>query len=232
MIRRVYEQAIKSELLSEVIVATDDKRIYHEVKNFGGKAVMTSPDHKNGTERCAEVACQSDSDVIINIQGDEPFIHPQQIDLLAGCFTKESTQIATLIKQHPLNEELNNHARVKVVVNMNMEAMFFSRNVIPFVSHHSSFTIKGFSGNERKEQNKTQTHQPQTVFYKHIGIYGYRKSVLQQIVQLHPTPLEIAENLEQLRWLEHGYSISCVVTEHESLSIDTPEDLEVVKHLL
>jgi 3-deoxy-manno-octulosonate cytidylyltransferase (CMP-KDO synthetase) len=211
MIRRVYEQAAKSQLLTGVIVATDDERIFEEVKSFEGNVVMTASSHNNGTERCAEVAAQSDADVIINVQGDEPFVDPAQIDLLAALFKDASVQIATLIKAHPLNEELQKPARIKVVVNKNMEALYFSRNAIP--SPHRLADIAG------------------TTFYKHLGIYGYRKDVLREIVKLGPTPLELAESLEQLRWLENGYKIKCAVTESDSISIDTPEDLNAVSLL-
>lgn len=232
MIRRVYEQALKAPTLSEVIVATDDERIYHEVKNFGGKVVMTSPTHTNGTERCAEVAAQLETDVVVNIQGDEPFIHPEQINLLANSFEATTTQIATLVKEQPLNEELHNHARIKVVMNKQGEAMYFSRNVIPFISQHSEFTIRGFQNAKRADgAEKLHTEVSRLRFFKHIGIYAYRSHILQELVKLEPTPLELAESLEQLRWLENGYRITCVQTVHDSLSIDTPQDIEAVKHL-
>ena len=229
MIRRVYEQALKAKSLSEVIVATDDERIYKEVKGFGGNVVMTSTLHSNGTERCAEVANKSEVDVVINIQGDEPFIHPEQIDLLASCFaTPDKTQVATLIKESPLNEDLQNPARIKVVVNKNQEAMYFSRHVIPFVRNSPHFTVQGF-------QSRMPANLPQDdmaahlTFYKHIGIYGYRKDVLLEIVKLPESMLETAEALEQLRWLENDYKIKCALTEHDSFSIDTPEDLKGLK---
>lgn len=211
MIRRVYEQAKKSTLLSEVIVATDDERICREVQSFGGEVVLTSALHTNGTERCAEVAQSTNADVVINIQGDEPYIHPGQIDALAKCFQTADTQIATLIKQHVLDEVLQNPARVKVTVTNALKALYFSRSIIPF-------------------QRATSNPQPVT-FYKHIGIYGYRKDVLLEIVQLQPSMLELTESLEQLRWLENGYTIQCALTEHESLAVDTPEDLEVLRNL-
>ena len=202
MIRRVYEQAVQAKSLSEVIVATDDESIFKEVQSFGGNVIMTSASHNNGTERCAEIALTLDADVIINIQGDEPFIHSEQIDLLANLFTDANVQIGTLIKEHALNEELENPARIKVVLNKNMEALYFSRSVIPYLRDGIA-------------------HQ----YYKHIGIYGYRKNILNEIVKLLPSPLELAESLEQLRWLENGYRIKCAVTTHDSLSVDTPEDL-------
>ena len=229
MIRRVYEQASKAKSLSEVIVATDDERIYKEVRSFGGNVVMTSASHNNGTERCAEIAKNSGSEVIINIQGDEPLIHPEQIDLLATCFaSQDKTQIATLIKESPLNEDLQNPARVKVVINKNREALYFSRHVIPFVRNSPHFIVQGF-------QSRMPANLPQDdmtahlIFYKHIGIYGYRKDILLEIVKLRESLLEKAEALEQLRWLENGYKIKCAITEHDSFSIDTPEDLKGLK---
>lgn len=209
MIRRVYEQAKKATLLSEVVVATDDERICREVESFGGEVVLTSPNHNNGTERCAEVARNTEADIIINIQGDEPFIQPEQIDTLARCFQAKETQIATLIKQHQLDDVLRNSTRVKVTVTKALKALYFSRSVVPYL-------------------RATNNQQLSTVYYKHIGIYGYRKDVLLEIVQLQPSMLELTESLEQLRWLENGYTIQCALTEHESLAVDTPEDLEEI----
>lgn len=208
MIHRVYEQAKKAQTLTEVIVATDDERIFKEVEGFGGQAVMTSPTHQNGTERCAEVAQNLDADVIINIQGDEPFIQPEQIDLLANLFkvNLKTTPIATLIKEHPLDGELRNSSRIKVVVNKDLNALYFSRSIIPF----------------QRDSNKALSIQ----YYKHIGIYGFRKDVLLELVKLPPSSLELAESLEQLRWLENGYTIQCAITTFESASVDTPEDLK------
>lgn len=224
MIRRVYEQAVKAKSLHEVIVATDDERIFKEVEGFGGKAIMTSSQHKNGTERCAEVARSLDANAIINIQGDEPFIEPEQIEQLTECFKDDKTQIATLIKPHALNEDLQSPARVKVVVNKNMEALYFSRNVIPYV-HGSQFSVQGFSIKAATPNKNENNVAP--VYYKHIGLYGYRKNVLLDICKLPESPLEKTESLEQLRWLENGYKIKCVLTEYESVSIDIPEDLKV-----
>ena len=208
MIRRVYEQALKAKSLTEVIVATDDERIFKEVESFGGKVIMTSANHNNGTERCAEVAQNGDADVVINIQGDEPFIHPEQIDLVANAFiTKpESTSIATLIKEHPYNDELLKSSRVKAIINNNLDALYFSRTLIPF----SFDTSKASSAK----------------YYVHLGLYGFRKDVLLKLVKLPQSSLELAENLEQLRWLENGYQIKCAITNLESKGIDTPEDLD------
>ena len=207
MIHRVYEQASKATSLSEVIVATDDERIFKEVDRFGGKVLMTAKHHQNGTERCAEVAEQLDADVIINIQGDEPFIQPEQINLLASIFTAgtEIPDIATLIKEHALDEELRNHARIKVVTNKYLDALYFSRSIIPFF--------------------RDTTKADAATYYKHIGIYAFRKAVLTDLVKLPPSRLELAESLEQLRWLENGYRIKCAITTFESVSVDTPEDL-------
>lgn len=206
MIKRVYEQASKSKSLSQVIVATDDERIFNEVKSFGGNVVMTAAEHKNGTERCAEVVANIDADVVINIQGDEPFIEPSQIDALAECFSEPSTQIATLVRVIDWDDELRIPSRIKVVLNNLSEAMYFSRSIIPNpVSHF---------------------HRDELVFYLHVGIYGFRKNILLDVVKLEPTQLEITESLEQLRWLENGYKIKCGFTGHAGTAIDTPEDLE------
>ncbi len=209
MIQRVYEQAKKATLLSDVLVATDDERIYNEVIRFGGRVVLTAAHHKNGTERCAEVAAGIDADVIINVQGDEPFIEPAQIDLLAACFKQPETQIATLIRKTDWDDELKNPARVKVVVNKRNQAMYFSRSIIP--------------------NPISKLHFDELEFNLHIGIYAFRKDVLLQVVALEPTPLEQTESLEQLRWLENGYAIQCAVSTHASVAIDTPEDYEAVK---
>ncbi len=212
MIRRVYEQALKAGSLSELIVATDDERIFKEVESFGGRVIMTSANHQNGTERCAEVAAKLGADVVINIQGDEPFIQPEQIDLLAAVFSKgdPTIQIATLIKEHVWDEELYHAARIKVVVNKYLDALYFSRSLIPFL--------------------RDETKAGSTIFYKHIGIYGFRKDVLPELVKLPPSALELAESLEQLRWLENGYKIKCAVTTLESASVDVPADLEGLRY--
>ena len=209
MIRRVYDQAGKSQLLNRVIVATDDQRIYDHVENFGGSVKMTSPAHQSGTDRIEEVASfYPEFDIIINIQGDEPFIDPKQVDLLCGCFDKPGTKIATLIKVIESYSELENPNIPKVIINYLQEAIYFSRNPLPF-----------FRNAEKDLWLKNHT------YYKHIGIYGYRKETLFELTKLPESILEKAEALEQLRWLENGYTIQTAVTEIESLSIDTPEDL-------
>lgn len=210
MIQRVYDQVSKSELLSAVIVATDDQRIFDHVSAFGGSAQMTSSDHQSGTDRCAEVALKlPDSDVFINIQGDEPFIDPKQIDLLCRCFEQQDVHLATLIKQITTYSELTNNNTPKVVINNLNEAIYFSRTPIPFLRNH--------------ELKEWLNHR---LYYKHIGIYGYRKETLKQITSLPVSDLEKAEALEQLRWIENGLRIKVAVTDVESIAIDTPQDLE------
>ncbi len=216
MIQRVYEQSKKAHSLTEVIVATDDERIEKCVIDFGGKVMMTSTAHKTGTDRCAEVVEKEfpDYDAAINIQGDEPYIHPEQIDELAKCFEDKEVKLATLIKKIDSALDIFNQNRIKVVVDKNMDALFFSRSPIPF--NRSS-----------KNSDWLDSH----VYYKHIGIYGYRVSVLKKITRLIQSPLEIAESLEQLRWLENGYKIKTRITNYESISIDAPEDLKKLINL-
>ena len=210
MIRRVYEQAKKASSLSDVIVATDDQRIFDEVRSFDGKVIMTNSQHQNGTERCAEVAENIGAQIVINIQGDEPFIHPQQIDLVANLFDNPLCEIGTLIKVCDDKALLEQSSIIKAIVDKDLRALYFSRSLIPYV---------------RNAQMKTE-------FYKHIGIYGYRADILREIVKLPPSPLELAESLEQLRWLENGYTIHTAITTLESVSIDIPEDLNRVKTLI
>ncbi|WP_423149328.1 3-deoxy-manno-octulosonate cytidylyltransferase [Rubrolithibacter danxiaensis] len=209
MIQRVYEQALKSEKLDEVVVATDDERILLHLHELGYKAILTSAAHQSGTDRCAEVAKKLPGfDVIINIQGDEPFINPIQIDLVCTCFADEDTTLATLVKEINSPEELTNTNSPKVVLNKRSEAIYFSRSPIPH-----------FRGKEMSEWLKN------TIYYKHIGIYGYRTDSLLAITQLPLSALEKAEALEQLRWIENGYKIRVAVTDIETLAVDTPEDL-------
>lgn len=211
MIRRVYEQAIKCSRLNRVVVATDDDRIASEVNSFGGEFVMTSPSHPSGTDRCAETARilkLSDTDVIINIQGDEPFIDPEQIATLCSCFDNDSVELATLVKSFRQADEVHRDSTIKVVLDKQQYALYFSRAVIPFTR-------------EVPKDEKV----PLETYVQHIGIYGYRASVLQKVAQLPPSFLENTEKLEQLRWLENGYRILTARSEHESFSVDTPEDL-------
>jgi 3-deoxy-manno-octulosonate cytidylyltransferase (CMP-KDO synthetase) len=210
MIRRVYEQAKKSASLAEVVVATDDERIAQHVADFGGQAVMTDAANQSGTDRCFEAIrkFRASADVVINIQGDEPFIHPEQIDLVASCFSEPATEIATLVKKVSSNEELFNVNTPKVLLNGNSEAIYFSRQTIPHIR-----------GKEQSEWLKAFD------FYKHIGIYAYRTEVLEKITSLKQSPLELAEALEQLRWIENGYKLKVKITDFESVAVDVPEDL-------
>ncbi|WP_448137940.1 3-deoxy-manno-octulosonate cytidylyltransferase [Sphingobacterium siyangense] len=215
MIQRVYEQVKKSTKLNDVVVATDDQRIAETVRSFGGEVVMTAEHHQSGTDRCAEVITNIEGyDVAINIQGDEPFIDPTQIDLLANCFEDTTTQIATLVKEITAEEELFNVNIPKVVRNTKGEAIYFSRQTIPFL----------------RAVEKDQWLQKQT-FYKHIGIYAYQVDTLKALTQLPISMLEEAEALEQLRWLENGYAIQTAITTHETVAVDTKEDLAKILRL-
>lgn len=211
MIQRVYEQAKKSEKLSSVIVATDDDRIAVAVEKFGGEVCMTSSSHPSGTDRCAEVIRKNNlkCDAVINIQGDEPFIDPAQIDLLCNCFDDSRTEIATLIRKIGSNEILFSPNSPKVIIDKDDFAIYFSRHPIPYM--------------RSVEQSEWLNH---GTFFQHVGIYGYRTSVLQTIAQLKPSLLEKAESLEQLRWIESGFRIKTAVTTFDTIAIDTPDDLE------
>ena len=209
MIQRVYEQAKKCKQLTEVIVATDDERIYNHVVDFGGVAMMTGANHQSGTDRCAEVAAAHPQyDVVINIQGDEPYIDPEQISKLTTCFNSPDVQIATLVKRVKDVQELHNPNTPKVIVTKLNEAAYFSRSAIPH--------IRG-----EEPQNWLEFYP----YFKHIGIYGYRADVLQEITRLPISSLEKAEALEQLRWIENGYRIKVAETDLETYAVDTPEDL-------
>ncbi|HSM49114.1 MAG TPA: 3-deoxy-manno-octulosonate cytidylyltransferase [Draconibacterium sp.] len=216
MIQWVYENVVKT--VDEAWVATDDERILKAVENFGGRAIETLSTHQSGTDRCAEAARKIgenyDFDVVINVQGDEPFIQTKQIELLKSCFSTD-TEIATLIKKIDSNEELFNPNRPKVVTDNKQNALYFSRSPIPFVR-----------GTENENWVSVQ------LFWAHIGMYAYKKEVLQKISKLNQGVLEMAESLEQLRWLENGFKIKTAVTEHQSIGIDTPEDLELALQLL
>jgi len=218
VIQRVYEQVKKA--LDDVWVATDDTRIYDRVISFGGNAVMTSENHRSGTDRCCEALLKIDGtfDVVLNIQGDEPFIQPEQIETLMNCYKDNSVQIATLIKPFKKEdgfEALFNPNSPKVVINNKQEAIYFSRSIIPYIrdTHHTEWLDKH-------------------VFYKHIGVYGYRADILKEITGLSPSSLEKAESLEQLRWIENGYKIQTGFTNAETIGIDTPEDLDSAIRLL
>jgi len=217
MIQRVYEQAKKCTLLADVIVATDDERIEKAVIAFGGKACLTSSTHPSGTDRCAEVVdkLKLQCDAIINIQGDEPFIDPKQIELVCLCFNDSRTELATLIKKIASAEVLFNPNSPKVIVDTDQFAIYFSRHPIPYVRSSD-------------QADWLQQH----TFYQHIGIYGYRMDVLKKITLLAPSSLEKAESLEQLRWIENGYKIKTAITTLETLAIDTPDDLKRILHQL
>lgn len=217
MIQRVYEQATKTNSLTDVFVATDDSRIYDHVLAFGGKAVMTNSAHQTGTDRCQEAFEKAfpSADYIVNIQGDEPFIKPEQIDLLTNCLTAEKVEIATLIKKIEDQETLFNINTPKVVITQQFFARYFSRQTIPYLRNI-------------EKENWLASH----TFYKHIGIYAYRADILKKITKLEPSSLEKAESLEQLRWLENGYQIKVAVTDFETIGIDTPEDLEKIQSFL
>lgn len=209
MIQRVYEQALKSQL-DMVIVATDDVRIADAVMDFGGRYVMTDPNHRSGTDRCCEALDLLDHqyDAVINIQGDEPFIDPKQIDLLIELISRDDTPLASLAKRITDEDELFNPNVVKVVKDREGNALYFSRNPIPFMRNV-----------EKQDWLKKGD------YYKHIGIYAYKAQILKRIANMQPTDLECIESLEQLRWLENGLSIRMAVTDSENVAIDTPEDL-------
>lgn len=218
VIQRVYEQV--AGVLDDAYVATDDERIEAVVKAFGGKVVMTSVHHKSGTDRCFEAASKigGDFDVVVNIQGDEPFIQPSQLHSIQACFDDPATQIATLVKPFTADNDismLENPNSPKVVLDKNRNALYFSRSVIPYLRNV-----------EKADWLKRHT------FYKHIGLYAYRVEVLKEITSLPQSPLELAESLEQLRWLENGYIIKAGVTEVETIGIDTPEDLARAEEFL
>ena len=215
VIQRVYEQA--TAVLGEAYVATDDERIFQAVEAFGGRAVMTRSDHRSGTDRIEEAAekIQTNADVIINVQGDEPFIQASQIKTLMHLFDDPTTQIGTLGKRFETMEAAKNPNSPKIVCDRRGFALYFSRSVIPFV--------------RGKEESTWMEHYP---FLKHLGIYAYRRKALHEVTQLAQTPLEIAESLEQLRWLENGYRIRVGITDVETVGIDTPEDLQRAEEFL
>ena len=215
VIQRVYEQA--TAILDEAYVATDDERIFQAVEQFGGRAIMTRADHKSGTDRIEEAAEKigTQADVIINIQGDEPFIQKSQIETLMHLFDEPSTQIGTLGKRFESIEAAMNPNSPKIVTDKRGFALYFSRSIIPYV--------------RGKEQAEWLQHFP---YLKHLGLYAYRREVLREVTLLPQSPLEIAESLEQLRWLENGYRIRVGLTDVETVGIDTPEDLQRAEELL
>ena len=217
MIQRVYEQTKKATLISLVVVATDDERIVEHVRSFGGEVVMTSPDHPSGTDRCQEAVqlIGADYTYIINVQGDEPFIDPVQIDTLAKSLRNGKTELATLVAKVKRPDILTDIGEVKVVMNVQGQALYFSRQAIPF--------LRGVP--------LTEWHLHHDYYY-HVGMYAYRSDILEKICQLPISSLEKAESLEQLRWMENGYSITCAITELDSYCIETPEDIEKVVRIM
>ena len=215
VIQHVYEKV--AAVLEAAYVATDDERIYDVVKSFGGQVVMTRTDHKSGTDRIEEAIEKigGEWDVVVNVQGDEPFVAKNQLDTICHCFDDPTTQIATLGKPFESMEAVQNPNSPKIVVDNMGFAMYFSRSVIPY--------LRG------KEMSSWLTHYP---FLKHLGIYAYRKDVLRQVTQLPQSSLEIAESLEQLRWLQNGFKIKVGTTDVETVGIDTPQDLERAEEVL
>lgn len=212
MVQRVYEQAKKAESLTKVIVATDNDLIFNHVRGFGGDVIMTAEHHPSGTDRCYEALQKAggDYDFVVNIQGDEPFIQPAQIDTLTSVLSTD-TELSTLIKTIEDYHTLTDIGEAHVVINTRQEAIYFSRSIIPFVRGEAT-------------ENWLSKH----TFYKHVGLYAYRTDILKDITQLPVSTLEKAESLEQLRWIENGYRIKVAFTEMESVCIETPEDLERV----
>lgn len=213
MIERVYRQAEKSIRLNSIAVATDDKRIYDAVKSFGGNVVMTNSTHQTGTERCAEAVSlfTENAQAVINIQGDEPFLEPSQIDKVAELLLNPEVKIATLIRNAESEKEVANPNAVKAIVNQNGQTVYFSRLPIPFYKAHIPFE--------------------QRSYHIHVGIYGYQINTLKKIVQLKPSSLEAAESLEQLRWLDYGYVIHAALTDAKTHAVDAPEDVERLKKI-
>jgi 3-deoxy-manno-octulosonate cytidylyltransferase (CMP-KDO synthetase) len=216
MIQRVYEQAKKCTAFDTIVVATDDQRIFDHVKSFGGEVVLTSTEHESGTGRCGEVLRTfSDYDIVVNIQGDEPLIRPEQLQLLIDLFSDDTVEIGTLVKEIKQEADVRNPNRIKVVLDEKGNGIYFSRSPIPHVANtpHSAWLEKN-------------------TFFKHIGIYAWRKNTLTALLNLPACPLEKIESLEQLRWLYYGYKIRTVETTIETPNIDAPEDVEAVLALL
>jgi 3-deoxy-manno-octulosonate cytidylyltransferase (CMP-KDO synthetase) len=214
MIQRVYEGAKKSSRLDQVIVATDDQRIFDEVVRFGGEVMMSSEEHRTGTDRCGEIAEKVDADVVINIQGDEPLIDYRQLDALCDSFSDETVTISTLGIRDVSEDDKLNPNRIKIVLDFQRNALYFSRSAIP------------------NQHNATEKGSTNFSFYRHIGVYAYRNETLQNLVKLSPTELEKIESLEQLRWMYYGYKVRVVETTIETPNIDVPEDVAKVLDLL
>jgi 3-deoxy-manno-octulosonate cytidylyltransferase (CMP-KDO synthetase) len=217
MVQRVWERAQQATAMHNVVVATDDERIHAHVTAFGGRSVLTAPHHPSGTDRCHEALLQLGAqhyDAVVNIQGDEPFLVPQQVDELCTALAHATGGIATLAHHLSDDRDLDDPGKMKITVDMNGDALYFSRSAIPFLRNHT-----------------TGPRHTAFRFLKHIGLYAYRVDVLQRLVALPPSSLELAESLEQLRWLENGYKVRVGLTEHPSFSVDTPADLEEARRL-
>jgi len=216
MIQHVYERSIQCKSLSRVVVATDDERIFSHVKGFGGEVIMTSGEHRSGTDRCVETVklLNEPYDAVINIQGDEPLINPNQLDLLSFCFNDDNCEIATLAVKVKSNDVLFDSSKIKVVLDSNHKAIYFSRHAIPFQQIAAEQWLANFD------------------YLKHVGIYGFRADILKELGKLPPSSLESAESLEQLRWMENGYQIQVKITDFDSISVDIPSDVDRVIQIL
>jgi len=215
LIMRVYDQATSASLAHEVIIATDHPKIYDHVQEHNGRAVMTSTDHPSGTDRIAEVASTLDSDIIVNLQGDEPLINPKQIDELIDKMIHQDISIGTQCSEIQHEDELFDYNVVKVVRDMNKKVLYFSRQAIP--------------------ANRDLPYRewlPKTKYFRHVGMYAFRRETLIQLTMLPQTTYELTESLEQLRWMQHGYPIYCFETKHRSIGVDTHDDLELVRELV
>ncbi len=210
MVQRVHEQALRCSRLADLVVATDDERVLRHVEGFGGRAVLTRSDHPSGTDRCHEAWERLGGlhDAVVNIQGDEPFLDPAQLDLVCGTLERAGVEVATLAKAVTDDRELDDPGEAHLVVDKDLNALYFSRAAIPFL----------------REPVEGPRHRA-FPFLKHVGVYGYHSTVLARLVALRPSPLELAERLEQLRWLENGFRITVALTEHDSFCVDTEADL-------
>lgn len=216
MIQHVYERAKQSQQLERIVVATDDDRIYEHAQSFGGDVVMTSSDHQSGTDRCVEAYRLLDEpyDAVINIQGDEPVLNPRQLDLLAFCFNDDQCEIATLAVKVKTNDILFDSSKIKVVLDNNQNAVYFSRHPIPY------------------QQKPAEEWLESATYLKHVGIYGFRTDILRELGKLPASSLELAESLEQLRWMQNGYKIYVKITEFDSISVDIPQDVNRVLEIM
>ncbi len=216
MIQRVYERSKASKSLDRVVVATDDERILEHVLGFGGEVIMTSSEHQSGTDRCVEALdiLGEDYDAVINIQGDEPIINPAQLDLLSFCFNDDNCEVATLAVKIKSQDILFDASKIKLILDDSNQALYFSRHPIPYQARPAEEWLDHYG------------------YLKHVGIYGFRSDILKEIGKIPPSQLELAESLEQLRWLENGYTIQVKITEFDSISVDIPKDLDRVLTIL